>query len=212
MRLAEYPRRVRDLSCPMSVIEIISDVRRLLVSHDAQTAQPQKTKDATRDVNRMVTCAPTFGSDYETNTATASRNTHPSLTHTARPAVQYNTQAFRASDSPKCETEFPRPISHTLQFESLNPDHLMAYCDRCERWFPHKQALWQHEDNSNAHWPCDDCDLDFESYDARRWHYMQSPNHCFCGECDRHFNSEVSRTQHMSAKHWYCRVHNKVIS
>jgi len=41
---------------------------------------------------------------------------------------------------------------------------------------------------------------------------MRSPNHDFCWDCDRHFNSKVSRIQHMSAKHWYCRYHDKIIS
>jgi hypothetical protein len=86
----------------------------------------------------------------------------------------------------------------------------MAYCERCERWFPHDRALQQHEDNSNSHWICNDCGLDFTSYNARREHYIQSPGHHYCRECDRHFNSEVSRMQHMDSQHWYCEAHDRV--
>src|SRR5216683_6802201 len=88
----------------------------------------------------------------------------------------------------------------------------MAYCDRCERWFPHDRALQQHMENSPSHcqWPCDDCGLDFEDEEAQRQHYIQSSNHHYCRECDRHFDLEESRIQHMFAKHWYCRLHDKV--
>jgi hypothetical protein len=86
----------------------------------------------------------------------------------------------------------------------------MAYCDRCDRRFLRNWALEQHKENSDAHWPCDDCDLDFESYYAREEHYSQSPNHYHCNECELLFNSEGSKIQHMEAKHWYCRVHDKV--
>jgi hypothetical protein len=86
----------------------------------------------------------------------------------------------------------------------------MAYCDRCERSFTSDRALEQHKEDSDAHWPCDDCDLDFGSSYARDEHYRQSPNHHYCRDCDRLFNSEESKIQHMEAKHWYCRVHDRV--
>ena len=89
-------------------------------------------------------------------------------------------------------------------------DHPMAYCDRCERWFPNDRALEQHEEYSDAHWPCDDCDLDFGSSHAREEHYRQSPNHHYCRDCDRLFSHEGSKMQHMEAKHWYCQTHDKV--
>ncbi|KAH9168398.1 hypothetical protein EDB89DRAFT_2245230 [Lactarius sanguifluus] len=86
----------------------------------------------------------------------------------------------------------------------------MAYCDWCERWFPHDRALEQHKEDSNSHWACDDCDLDFGSHDALRQHYIQSQNHHYCKECDRHFKFDESRRQHMDDKHWYCREHDRV--
>jgi hypothetical protein len=96
-----------------------------------------------------------------------------------------------------------------LYFEP-RPSDQMAYCDRCERRFPSERALEQHKDNSNAHWLCDDCDLDFGSFYGRQEHYKQSRNHHYCKECDRLFNFEESKIQHMEAKHWYCRAHDRV--
>ncbi|KAI9435084.1 hypothetical protein H4582DRAFT_702723 [Lactarius indigo] len=83
---------------------------------------------------------------------------------------------------------------------------LMAYCDRCERFFPHDRALEQHKEESLSHWICGDCDLDLESNDALRQHYIQSWKHHYCKECDLHFEFEESRRQHMNDKHWYCRL------
>jgi len=83
----------------------------------------------------------------------------------------------------------------------------MAYCDRCERWFSSNRALKQHEEDSNSHWPCHDCGLDFMNFDDWQEHYIQSH---YCEECDRLFNFEESKIQHMEAKHWYCRVHDRV--
>jgi len=86
----------------------------------------------------------------------------------------------------------------------------MTYCKRCEQWLPNDRALEQHKEDSNLHWPCDDCNLDFESADVRKQHYVQCPNHHYCEECDRHFTREEARNYHMSAKHPYCRMHDKV--
>ena len=90
--------------------------------------------------------------------------------------------------------------------------YLMAYCDRCERWFSSDRALEQHIEDSLAHghWPCDDCNLDFGSFYARQEHYKQSRNHHYCWECVRLFKFKESKMQHMEAKHWYCRVHDRV--
>jgi hypothetical protein len=150
----------------------------------------------------MVTCTPLRHS-----------LTHKTLlrlrVYTSFPRDLYKFTAI-PSRTPKFTVTYP--TSHASLFESLEHRHQMVYCDRCRRWFRNNQALCQHEENSDAHWLCDDCGLDFESYDARRWHYMRSPSHDFCGDCDRHFISRLSRIQHMSAKHWYCRDHDKVIS
>ncbi|KAH9168394.1 hypothetical protein EDB89DRAFT_1889842 [Lactarius sanguifluus] len=90
------------------------------------------------------------------------------------------------------------------------PLPITAYCDRCDRLFPHDRALEQHKEDSNSHWACDDCDLDFGSYNSLEQHYKQSQNHHYCMECDRHFKSEESRRQHMDDKHWYCRTHDRI--
>ena len=81
-----------------------------------------------------------------------------------------------------------------------NHHHLMAYCVRCARSFPHDRALEQHKSDSNSHWPCDDCNRDFASYDARQQHYVDSGKHHYCGECDRHFQNENNIRQHMNSK------------
>ncbi|KAH8990416.1 hypothetical protein EDB86DRAFT_1774917 [Lactarius hatsudake] len=86
---------------------------------------------------------------------------------------------------------------------------LTAYCDRCERWFPHDRALVRHKEDSNSHWICDDCNLDLENDDALRQHFIQSWNHYYCKECN-HFGFEESRRQHMNDRHWYCTVHDLV--
>ena len=86
-----------------------------------------------------------------------------------------------------------------LPFTS-NHHHLMAYCVRCARSFPHDRALEQHKSDSNSHWPCDDCNRDFASYEARQQHYVGSGMHHYCGECDRHFQNENNIRQHMNSK------------
>jgi hypothetical protein len=111
-----------------------------------------------------------------------------------------------SSDRP--ETSFPPstksaspPYQHT---------HTMAYCDRCERWFPHDRAYEQHVENSSSHWMCDDCDVDFASEESLNQHYTNSPRHNYCQECDKHFHGDDAREQHMRAVHWYCDRHNRV--
>jgi len=86
----------------------------------------------------------------------------------------------------------------------------MAYCDRCQRWFPHDRAYEQHTEDSDSHWICEDCNIDFASEESLVKHYANSPNHHYCRECDRHFPDEGARMQHMRAKHWYCEIHNRV--
>ncbi|KAH9028704.1 hypothetical protein EDB84DRAFT_1497725 [Lactarius hengduanensis] len=88
----------------------------------------------------------------------------------------------------------------------------MAYCDRCERAFPHDWAYEQHRSNSNAHWLCDSCDIDFASEESPDQHYGNSPKHHYYKECERHFDSENSKMQHMEAKHWYCETHRSKLT
>ena len=89
---------------------------------------------------------------------------------------------------------------------------IMAYCDRCDRWFSRLYALEQHKESSRFHWPCNECDIDFKTQDAQRQHFIQSQKHFYCEECDRPFDREVSRRQHMVDRHWYCRTHDQVSS
>jgi len=102
-------------------------------------------------------------------------------------------------------TDFP-----AFFFLNPNHDHLMAYCDRCDRWFQSIPALVKHEGVSDAHWPCEDCDLDYVTHYGLREHYIQSPKHRYCRECDFLFDLEESRIQHMEAHHWYCQKHDEV--
>jgi hypothetical protein len=95
-------------------------------------------------------------------------------------------------------------------FISSRHCHLMAYCERCSRWFPHDRALGQHKEDSSFHWPCDDCDMDFASFGSREQHYVNSRRHHYCQECSQDFRLEESRRQHMLAKHHYCGVHDRV--
>ena len=88
--------------------------------------------------------------------------------------------------------------------------YTMAYCDRCDRSFPHDRAYEQHTENSHSHWICEDCEIDFASEEALEQHYANSPKHHYCRECDQHFSGVWARTQHMRAKHWYCETHDKV--
>lgn len=86
----------------------------------------------------------------------------------------------------------------------------MAYCDRCDRSFPHDSAYEQHRSDSYAHWLCDSCDIDFGSEESLDQHYGNSSKHHYCKDCDRHFDSAHSKMQHLEAKHWYCETHNRV--
>ncbi|KAH9030598.1 hypothetical protein EDB83DRAFT_2269042 [Lactarius deliciosus] len=84
----------------------------------------------------------------------------------------------------------------------------MAYCDRCERSFPHDRAYEQH----SAHWLCDSCDIDFASEECLIQHYGNSPKNRYCKECDRDFDSTMSKMQHVEAKHWYCETHDRIFN
>ncbi|KAH8108274.1 hypothetical protein DFH11DRAFT_1843621 [Phellopilus nigrolimitatus] len=88
----------------------------------------------------------------------------------------------------------------------------MAYCDRCQRWFPHDRALYQHERDSSNHWQCDDCDRDFSSATALEQHYIQSPYHFYCQRyhyycrlCDCHLDDRDDFLEHGDEYHYVCR-------
>ncbi|KAI9454520.1 hypothetical protein F5148DRAFT_424882 [Russula earlei] len=77
----------------------------------------------------------------------------------------------------------------------------MAYCSRCQRWFPHAQALEQHTQNSSFHWVCDPCNLDFKGPNALQQHFIQSPKHHYC---EKHNESEASLRSHYDRQHDLC--------
>ncbi|GJE97004.1 C2H2 type zinc-finger protein [Phanerochaete sordida] len=80
----------------------------------------------------------------------------------------------------------------------------MAWCDRCERGFPHDRAFEQHRRDSSFHWLCYKCDRDFTSERSRIQHYTQSPRHHYCQRCDEIFDDDEDLEQHFEEAHWYC--------
>ncbi|TRM66265.1 hypothetical protein BD626DRAFT_398433 [Schizophyllum amplum] len=86
----------------------------------------------------------------------------------------------------------------------------MAYCDRCERYFPNSRALYQHESNSPYHNICEDCDRDFPTYKGLKEHWVQSPRHAYCQYCDEHFYDRDDLEDHYEGVHSYCRKCRRV--
>ncbi|KAF9260837.1 hypothetical protein L218DRAFT_871531 [Marasmius fiardii PR-910] len=80
----------------------------------------------------------------------------------------------------------------------------MTYCQRCDRHFPHWEALYQHKRDSGRHWVCGDCDKDFASFHALQQHYVQSPRHSYCQRCDDHFDDDDELEEHYLDEHHFC--------
>jgi len=80
----------------------------------------------------------------------------------------------------------------------------MAYCDRCDRYFPHDRALEQHEQNSNMHNICYGCNRDFETLFQLKQHWVASPRHHYCQKCDEHFDDGDDLEEHYEDAHYYC--------
>ena len=86
----------------------------------------------------------------------------------------------------------------------------MSYCDRCDRYFPHDRALWQHEEDSSFHHICRECDKDFPEWIGLKEHYVQSRRHHYCQSCNELFPSAESLEDHWETEHWYCASCRKV--
>ncbi|KAH8108275.1 hypothetical protein DFH11DRAFT_1517159 [Phellopilus nigrolimitatus] len=79
----------------------------------------------------------------------------------------------------------------------------MAYCNRCQRPFPHDSALDQHERDSINHWKCNDCNKDFSTSTGRDQHYAM--NHYYCTICDEFFDDIDDLLEH-EEDHEVCHV------
>ncbi|TFY58714.1 hypothetical protein EVJ58_g6247 [Rhodofomes roseus] len=88
----------------------------------------------------------------------------------------------------------------------------MAYCDRCERYFPHDRALEQHEQNSGNHNICNVCDRDFETFYQLKQHWGASPRHHYCQHCDEHFDDADELVEHYEDDHYYCATCRKIFN
>ncbi|KDQ11064.1 hypothetical protein BOTBODRAFT_57607 [Botryobasidium botryosum FD-172 SS1] len=80
----------------------------------------------------------------------------------------------------------------------------MAYCDRCERSFPHRRALHQHERDSDMHHKCDACRRDFASSQSLEQHWINSAAHFYCGNCEEHFDDCDELNEHYDKSHYFC--------
>ncbi|KAH7924475.1 hypothetical protein BV22DRAFT_1090808 [Leucogyrophana mollusca] len=80
----------------------------------------------------------------------------------------------------------------------------MAWCDRCDRSFPHRYALEQHLHDSPNHNICHQCDIDFSTWTGLKEHWVQSPAHDYCQYCQIHFDDEDDLTDHYILEHSYC--------
>ncbi|KAJ8085028.1 hypothetical protein PM082_003805 [Marasmius tenuissimus] len=86
----------------------------------------------------------------------------------------------------------------------------MVYCERCDRYFSHWEALYQHKRDSYAHWVCEQCDRDFNSQHARKEHWVQSSLHSYCQYCEEHFDDDEELELHYDLYHYRCRPCNWV--
>lgn len=85
----------------------------------------------------------------------------------------------------------------------------MEYCSPCERYFPSRVALQQHQQTSGRHtYDCSRCQKHFGSYFAQRQHVRNSPRHHVCTDCTQgqDFNSEYELDQHAATYHNLCRT------
>lgn len=80
----------------------------------------------------------------------------------------------------------------------------MAYCNRCDRYFPHFAALHQHERDSSAHNICGDCNIDYSTWTMLKEHWVQSPRHHYCQYCSEHFADDDDLEEHYQSSHFYC--------
>ncbi|VDB95425.1 unnamed protein product [Peniophora sp. CBMAI 1063] len=88
----------------------------------------------------------------------------------------------------------------------------MAYCERCDRHFPHERALGNHERDSSRHNICYECSLDFMTWEGLKEHYVLSPRHHYCQYCGSHFGDDEMYLDHLESNHWACRQHRRVFA
>ncbi|KZV77541.1 hypothetical protein PENSPDRAFT_568092 [Peniophora sp. CONT] len=88
----------------------------------------------------------------------------------------------------------------------------MAYCERCDRYFPHMRALENHERDSAQHNICHSCNIDFATWVGLKEHYVQSPRHHYCQHCNIHFNSDGQYLDHLDQSHWACLQHRRIFT
>ncbi|TFY54250.1 hypothetical protein EVG20_g9784 [Dentipellis fragilis] len=106
----------------------------------------------------------------------------------------------------QCMSDVMTSHNHVVRRDGLT----MAYCERCDRYFPHDAALYQHEQDSSIHNICSDCDIDFTTWKGLKEHWVQSRKHDYCQHCDRHFTSSRTLQNHLDRDHYYCATHGKV--
>ncbi|KAH7915742.1 hypothetical protein BJ138DRAFT_997285 [Hygrophoropsis aurantiaca] len=81
----------------------------------------------------------------------------------------------------------------------------MAWCERCDRYFPFDSALAQHRrDSANHYYVCYECGLDFSTWLGLKEHWVQSPRHYYCQYCEDHFDDEYDLEDHYQSSHHYC--------
>lgn len=81
---------------------------------------------------------------------------------------------------------------------------MVAWCDRCDRSFPHGQALQQHLLNAYVHNYCSRCERDFPSGTALQQHKNMSSSHWICGQCRADCFSADDLDDHIEEYHWHC--------
>ena len=83
----------------------------------------------------------------------------------------------------------------------------MPYCERCEKYFWHNRALWQHEEDSSRHHLCRPCNNDFTTWTSLKQHYVQSRWHAYCQLCNELFDSDSDESleDHEDEEHYPCR-------
>lgn len=93
---------------------------------------------------------------------------------------------------------------HSPARQSENDYNMAPWCERCQRSFPHSQALEQHLINAAVHNYCSRCERDFPSGRALQQHKNSSLSHWICGECRVDCYSSKDLDSHIERRHWHC--------
>lgn len=81
---------------------------------------------------------------------------------------------------------------------------MTVWGQKCEKSFPHRQALDQHLTNAYVHNYCLVCQRDFVTYSALAQHKANSSYHNICGKCGKEFVDADDLDDHIDEYHWYC--------